>query len=257
MLDSYKMVVAAFSVVDKANRVRFFKKTFVVANVSPEVVLGMLFLTLSEVDVDFSRQKLSWSTYTIKVAFPTIRRVKLVRKKEFVAAALNPEHETYVVHVASLNSTSLVAFDIHPFQRLQIFGLIAKKVSTKVFAKHLDFTDVFSPDLASELPKYTRIKDHAIKLVDSQQLPYGSIYSLRPVELEIVKAYIETNLANGFIRLSKSPASTFILFDRKSNSLFQFCVNYRGLNNLTIKNKYLLPLIWELLDRLGKAGQFI
>ena len=53
-LNTHGMVVVAFSVVDKANRVRFFEKTFLVANVSPEVVFGMPFLTLSGADVDFS-----------------------------------------------------------------------------------------------------------------------------------------------------------------------------------------------------------
>ena len=57
-LDTYEMVVAIFSVMDKANRVRFFEETFLVANVSPEVVLGMLFLTLSDADVDFSGREL-------------------------------------------------------------------------------------------------------------------------------------------------------------------------------------------------------
>ena len=52
------MVVAAFSVVDKANQVEFFEKTYRVANVSPEVVLGMPFLTLSGADVDFLGRKL-------------------------------------------------------------------------------------------------------------------------------------------------------------------------------------------------------
>ena len=58
ILDTYKMVVTAFSVKDKANQVRFFKETFLVANVSPEVVLGMLFLTLSDADVYFSGREL-------------------------------------------------------------------------------------------------------------------------------------------------------------------------------------------------------
>ena len=53
MLDIYGMVVAAFSVTDKANRVRFFEKTFLVANIRPEVVFGMLSLTLSGTDIDF------------------------------------------------------------------------------------------------------------------------------------------------------------------------------------------------------------
>ena len=57
-LETYGMVVAAFSVKDKANRVKFFEKTFLVANVSPEVVLGMPFLTLSGADVDFLRREL-------------------------------------------------------------------------------------------------------------------------------------------------------------------------------------------------------
>ena len=58
MLDTYGMVVAAFSVEDKANQVRFFEETFLVANVSPEVVLGMPFFTLNSADVGFSSRKL-------------------------------------------------------------------------------------------------------------------------------------------------------------------------------------------------------
>ena len=77
-LNPYGMVIAAFSVVDKANRVRFFEETFLVANISPEVVLGMTFLTLSGANVDFSGQEPRWRTYTIEKALPTIRRVELV-----------------------------------------------------------------------------------------------------------------------------------------------------------------------------------
>ena len=76
------------------------------------------------------------------------------------------------------------------------------------------------------------------------------------MKLETLKTYIETSLANGFIRPSKSPADPSILFDRKSDGFFRLCVNYQGLNNLTIKNWYPLPLIGELLDRLGRAKQF-
>ena len=53
-LDTYGMIVVAFSVVDKANQVKFFEKIFLVANVRPKIVLGMPFLTLSNADVDFS-----------------------------------------------------------------------------------------------------------------------------------------------------------------------------------------------------------
>ena len=53
-LDTHGIVVTAFSVVDKANWVRFFEKTFLVANVNPKVVFGIPFLTLSGADIDFS-----------------------------------------------------------------------------------------------------------------------------------------------------------------------------------------------------------
>ena len=113
-LDTYGMVVAAFSVEDKANQVRFFEETFLVANVSPEVVLGMPFFILSDADDGFSSWELRWRTYTTEEALPTTRRVELVGKKEFAAAALDPEHETYVVHVASLSSTPLASLNVYP-----------------------------------------------------------------------------------------------------------------------------------------------
>ena len=159
-LDTHKIVVAAFSIVDKANQVRFFEKTFLLANVSSEVVFRISFLTLSNADVDFSGQDFWWRTYTIEKALPTTRRVELVGKKEFATTALDLEHETYVIYVTSL--------DDHLSWRPQISGLIAEKAPTKVSTEYSDFTDVFSQDLTSELPKHTRINDHAIELVKSQ-----------------------------------------------------------------------------------------
>ena len=128
---------------------------------------------------------------------------------------------TYIVHVKSVSSdASLISFllNVYPSQKPQIFSLITKETPTKVSAKYLDFADVFSLDLAFKLPEHTGINDPAIKLVNSQQPPYGPIYSLRPVELEILKAYIEANLASKFLRPSKFPAGIPILFDRKSDS---------------------------------------
>ena len=95
----------------------------------------------------------------------------------------------------------------------------------------------------------------AIKLVDGyQQLYYRPIYILEPMELETLKAYIETNLANGFIWPAISPAGALILFDRKSDSSLLLFVDYQRFNNITIKNRYLLLLIGGLLNRLGRAS---
>ncbi len=107
-----------------------------------------------------------------------------------------------------------------------------------------------------ELPENTGIDENVIELVGGKQPPYGHIYSLSPEEVETLKTYIETYWKTGFIRLSKSPAGAPIIFDRKHDGRLCLCVDYRGLNNLTIKNRYPLPLIGEFLDSLGRAKQF-
>ena len=128
-----------------------------------------------------------------------------------------------------------------------------EKVFIKVLDKYVDFADISSLDLVSKLYEHIRINNHTIKLIDGQQPSYGPSYSLGLVELETLKGYIKTNLANGFIKPSKSPSDTLILLDQKSDSFFRFCINYWDLNNITIKNRYSLPLIKKLLDRLRRT----
>ncbi len=131
--------------------------------------------------------------------------------------------------------------------------LKADEAYSKVSNEYADFTNIFSPKLAAELPEHTGINNHAIELVDNWQLPYGPIISLGPVELETLKAYIENTLANSFIRPSTSPTGALILFDKKPDNNLRFCMDYWGLNNLIIKNWYPLPLVGESLDWLGQA----
>ena len=133
--------------------------------------------------------------------------------------------------------------EVHPLRKTQIVHLKADEAPTKVLSKYADFTDIFSPKLSAKLPEYIGIIDHAIELVDDWQLSYGLIYSLGPVELEILKAYIENNPANSFIRPSKYSAGVPILFNKKPDGSLKLCVDYQGLNNLTIKNRYPLPLV--------------
>ncbi len=76
------------------------------------------------------------------------------------------------------------------------------------------------------------------------------------MELETLKAYIETHLKTGFIRLSESFAGAPILSDKKPHGSLRLCVNYQSLYNLTIKNQYPLPLFGEVLDWLGRAKRF-
>ena len=132
--------------------------------------------------------------------------------------------------------------------------LLAKEVT--VPTEYLDFADIFLEKSANVFPEQIKANEHAITLEKGKQPPYGAIYSLGLVTLKTLKTYIETNLANSFIRASKSPASTPILFVHKPDDSFCLYVNYRGLNNLTIKNQYPLPLIGKSLNQLDQAKKF-
>lgn len=85
-----------------------------------------------------------------------------------------------------------------------------------------------------------------IELQYGTQLPFSPIYNLSQLESTALRKYIDENLSIFFMRYSKSPVKTPILFVRKSGSL-RTCINYRGLNKIIMKNWYPLPLIAQIL----------
>ena len=72
--------------------------------------------------------------------------------------------------------------------------------------------------------------------------PYGPIYSLSPVELEALSDFLKENLRKGFIRPSTSPPGAPILFVKKKDGSLRMCVDYRGLNSITVAGGTSLPL---------------
>ena len=130
---------------------------------------------------------------------------------------------------------------------LHAFG--AAEVS--VPRRYADYEYVFSPELAHELPPHGP-EDHAIEL-EGGQPPWGPIYNLSVEELRVLREYIADNLEKGFIQPSTSPAGAPVLFIKKKDGRLRLCVDYRGLNKVTIRNRYPLPLIGEALDRLVGA----
>jgi hypothetical protein len=72
-------------------------------------------------------------------------------------------------------------------------------------------------------------------------------------KLLVLRKFLDENLAKGFIHTSVSPAVSLVLFAKKPGRGFCFCIDYYALNTITIKNRYPLPLIQEILARLSKA----
>ena len=121
--------------------------------------------------------------------------------------------------------------------------------------EYINFKDVFDKKASDTLPLH-RSYDHQIPLLPDTQPPFGPIYSLSELELSALRDYLKENLEKEFIRPSTSPTGAPIIFVKKKDGSLRLCVDYRGLNKITIKNRYPLPLINELLDRLCTAKIF-
>ncbi|KAJ9514751.1 hypothetical protein QJQ45_028514 [Haematococcus lacustris] len=118
-----------------------------------------------------------------------------------------------------------------------------------------DFAPVFPEDLPAGLPP-ERAVDHRIDLEPNKRPPVRSTYAMSTCELAELKKQITEMQEKGFIRPSTSPYASGVLFVRKKDGTFRMCIDYRPLNRITIKNKYPLPRVDNLLDRLHGATIF-
>ncbi|SYW84477.1 uncharacterized protein UHO2_04416 [Ustilago hordei] len=112
--------------------------------------------------------------------------------------------------------------------------------------------DVFDEVEADKLPHHTEHDLH-LELIEGGKPPQGPLYLKGPKEMSELRRYLDENLEKGFIRPSKSPARSPVLFIPKKDGGLRLCVDYRGLNEITVKNRAPLPLIEEQLFLLRKA----
>ncbi|KAJ1597382.1 hypothetical protein NDA14_006176 [Ustilago hordei] len=112
--------------------------------------------------------------------------------------------------------------------------------------------DVFDEVEADKLPHHTEHDLH-LELIEGGKPPQGPLYLKGPKEMSELRRYLDENLEKGFIRPSKSPARSPVLFVPKKDGGLRLCVDYRGLNEITVKNRAPLPLIKEQLFLLRKA----
>ena len=91
---------------------------------------------------------------------------------------------------------------------------------------------------------------------DGAKPVYGPIYNLSELELKVLKTYLAEKMKAGFIRPSTSPFGSPVLFVKKADGSLRLCVDYRALNRVTVKNRYPLPLMTEIMDRLKGATEF-
>ncbi len=115
-----------------------------------------------------------------------------------------------------------------------------------------EYADVFQ-DMPSELPP-TRTSWHTVRTEPGHSPPYRRMYRLTTEEEAEVRRQITELLAKGFIEPSSSPYGAPVLFVQKKDGTLRMCIDYRALNKITVKDRYPLPNIQDLIDQLhGKC----
>ncbi|KAH9270159.1 hypothetical protein BASA83_007676 [Batrachochytrium salamandrivorans] len=117
-----------------------------------------------------------------------------------------------------------------------------------------EFSSVFSESQAEILPLH-RSFDCTINLSSSAEPSYGRIYQLTREEDKVMQEWIAENLAKGFIRNSSSPYGAPCFFVKQKDKL-RLCMDYRGLNKQTVKDRNPIPLISEMLRTLSTGKIF-
>ena len=132
------------------------------------------------------------------------------------------------------------------------------KFKTIVSEQYWDYLNVFDEDEANQLPPIRgKGIDHEIELLEEEgkkpTVPWGPLCNMSKDELLVLRKTLTEYLDKSFIRVSNSLAAAPVLFVKKPGGGLRFCVNYRGLNRITKKDRYPLPSIYETLRSIGKA----
>ena len=110
-----------------------------------------------------------------------------------------------------------------------------------------EYEDVIPPDLSKKLPS-RRVVDHRIDLVLGVTLPSQPLYHMSPRDFDELRRQLKELIDTGFFRPSKALYDAPVLFQKKVDGSLRMCVDYHALNKVTIKNKYMVLLVQDLMD---------
>jgi len=113
-----------------------------------------------------------------------------------------------------------------------------------------EYQDIMPAKLSSRLPPRREV-DHKIDLESGTQPPAMGPYRIAPPKLKELQKQLKKFLDARYIHPSKAPYGAPVLFQKKHDGSLRLCIDYRALNKITVKNKYPIPIIADLFDRLG------
>ena len=131
----------------------------------------------------------------------------------------------------------------------------AQAAATSLPAYVAEFRSVFAKEDFDILLEH-RKWDHAIKLIPGAEPKSSKVYPLSLLEQAELDTFLEENLCTRQIQPSKSPMAAPVFFIKKKDGSLHLVQDYHALNAMTVKNKYPLPLISELVSQLRGAWYF-
>jgi len=120
------------------------------------------------------------------------------------------------------------------------------ELKKKLSIVYHDFLNVFDKEKTTQLLLHQSYY-HKIKLKNESQFFRSQLYLILSYKLQKIKEYLEENLKKKFITFSKASFASSILFVKKKDDSFHFCINYQKLNALIKRNRYSILLIDEVL----------
>ena len=115
-----------------------------------------------------------------------------------------------------------------------------------------EFDDVFPDDVPSGLPPIRGI-EHQIDLVPGAVIPNRPAYRSNPQETKELQKQVEDLMAKGYIRESMSPCAVPVLLVPKKDGTWRICIDCRAVNNITVKYRYPIPKLDDMLDELHRS----
>ena len=231
----------------KLNGLEFTADVLVISLGSCDMVLGIQWLsTLGTVKRDFHKliMQFSWKGQSVKlkgVAPQKLKVLKICSDKLLTSAA-----QLCLIQVKEINLTQLTSSDQKKSEEIVI--------DTELAQLKQEYADVFKePD---KLPPSRGIFDHKIPLQAGTNPINIKPYRYLLKQRDVIEQTIEEMLSRGIIQNSASPFASPVVLVGKKDGSWRLCVDYRELNKNTVKDKYPIPVVDELIDELAGARVF-